>query len=63
MKKQVKKLVLAKETLRDLGASGLEKVAAGLADDYTRLPKPDTRWEPKEPQQGATVALSVCIPF
>jgi hypothetical protein len=59
MKKQVKKLVLAKETLRGLGASGLEKVAAG---DY-RLPKPDTRWEPKEPQQGATVALSACIAF
>lgn len=63
MKKQVRKLVLAKETLRDLGVSGLEKVAAGLGDDTYRLPKPDTRWEPKEPAQGATVVASICIAF
>jgi hypothetical protein len=61
MKKQVKKLVLAKETLRDLGASMLEKVAAGA--DY-RLPKPDTRWEPRQPQEpAATQALSICVAF
>jgi hypothetical protein len=60
MKKQIKKLVLAKETLRNFAAEDLDQVLGG--SDYTRLPKPDTRWEPKEPtpQPGT---YQICIPL
>ena len=44
MKKQVKKLKLKKETLRELEESGLEKVLGAIDTSRTHPCKPDSFW-------------------
>lgn len=59
MKKQGKKLALAKETLRSLGDQRLLQVAGGA--EYTRIP--GTVSCPVQPPKEPRSTFQICVPF
>lgn len=58
MKKQAKKLVLAKETLRSLGDQKLQQVAGG--EEYTRIPD-SVSCPPPPPPPDPRSTFQICI--
>jgi hypothetical protein len=59
MKKQAKKLVLAKETLRSLGDQKLQQVEGG--EEYTRI-TPTVSCPPPPPKEPRST-YQICIQF